>query len=82
MLDRAKLTPRGQRQMKQAMYLVVWQAIQLQNCEWRKIYERLVPIKCSFNERTRQYPGKGKVIGRIAGQIIPVIYRQHRAGQY
>jgi len=64
-LDRAKLTPRGQRQMKQTMYLVVWQAIQLKDSEWRKIYERLVPIKCSFNERTRQYTGRGKVIGHL-----------------
>lgn len=52
-LDQARLTPRGQRQMKQTMYLVVWQAIQIKDCEWSKIYERLVPIKCSFNEKTR-----------------------------
>jgi len=56
------------------MYLVVWQATHPKDCEWSKIYERLVPIKCSFNERTRQYTGRGKVIGRIAGQIISVIY--------
>lgn len=80
-LDRAKLTPRGQRQMKQTMYLVVWQAIQLKDCEWRKIYERLVPIKCSFNERTRQYTGRGKVIGRIAGQMISVIYALLKSDQ-
>ncbi len=73
-LDQARLSPRGQRQIKQTMYLVVWQAIQLKDCEWSKIYERLVPIKCSFNEKTRQYAGRGKVIGRIAGQIISVIY--------
>lgn len=60
--------------MKQTMYLVVWQAIRLKDCEWSKIYERLVPIKCSYNERTRQYTGRAKVMGRIAGQIISVIY--------
>lgn len=73
-LDSARLTPRGQRQMKRDMYLIVWQAIRLKECEWSKLYERLVPIKCSFNERTRQYVGRGKVMGRIAGQIISVIF--------
>ena len=67
--------------MKQTMYLVVWQAIQLKGCEWSTIYERLVPIKCSFNEKTRQYTGRGKVIGRIAGQIISVIYMLLKSDQ-
>ena len=69
-----KLTPRGQRQMKQMMYLIVWQAIQLKDCEWSKLYEHLVPLKCSFNERTQRYTGRGKVMGRIAGQIISLIF--------
>lgn len=73
-LDHVRLTPRGQRHMKQVMYLVVWQAIRLKESEWSQIYERLVPIKCSYNERTRQYTGRAKVMGRIAGQIISVIY--------
>ena len=38
------------------------------------MYERLVPIKCAYNEQTRTYVGKGKVIGRIAGQIIAMTY--------
>ena len=80
-LDRARLTPRGQRQMKQTMYLVVWQAIQLKDCEWSKIYERLLPIKCSFNEKTRRYAGRGKVIGRIAGQMISVMYALLKSDQ-
>jgi transposase len=49
-LDHVRLTPRGQRQMKHTMYLVVWNAIRLKDSEWAKLYERLVPIKCSFNE--------------------------------
>jgi len=79
-LDRAKLSPRGVRLMKQTMYLVVWQAIRL-DCEWAKIYERLVPIKCSFDERTRRYIGRGKVIGRIAGQMISVIFTLLKSDQ-
>jgi len=60
--------------MKQTLYMVVWQAIRLKESEWAKIYERLVPIKCGFDERTRQYVGKGKIIGRLAGQIVSVMY--------
>ena len=72
-LDCARLSPRGIRQTKQVMYLIVWTAVKM-DCEWARIYERLVPIKCSYDERTRHYTGKGKVIGRIAGQIVSVIY--------
>jgi transposase len=68
------LTPRGQRQMKRMMMLVVWQVIRLNNSEWAKIYERLVRRKCSFNEKTREYTGRLKVIGRIAGQMISTIF--------
>jgi transposase len=73
-LDHAKLSPRGTRLMKQTMYMVLWQAIRLKESEWAQIYDRLVPIKCRFDERTRQYVGKGKIIGRLAGQIVSVIY--------
>ena len=72
-LDHARLSPHGLRQTKQMLYLVVWKAIQM-DCEWARIYERLVPIKCSFDERTRTYTGRGKVIGRIAGQMVSVIF--------
>ena len=43
--------------MKQTLYLIVWQAIRYKDCEWARIYERLVPIKCSYDERTRRYTG-------------------------
>lgn len=72
-LDHARLSPRGLRQAKVTMYLIVWQVIKM-DCEWARIYERLVPIKCSYDERTRKYTGRGKVIGRIAGQMLSVIY--------
>lgn len=73
-LDRARLSPRGTRLMKRAMYLIVWKAIQTKDSVWAQIYEHLVPIKCSYNEHLRRYTGRGKVIGRIAGQIISVIF--------
>jgi len=73
-LDRARLSPRGTRLMKRTMYLIVWKAVQTEDSEWAQTYHRLVPIKCSYNERTHRYTGRGRVIGRIAGQVISVIY--------
>lgn len=72
--DRASLTPRGNRMMKQIRYLMVWSVIRKKGSEWAKIYERLVPRLCSYDARTKLYKGKGKVIGRIAGQMIGMMY--------
>jgi transposase len=71
--DRSSLTHTGTRTIKQVMFLVVANAIRM-DTEWAKLYTRLVPLKCSYNERTRSYKGKVKVFGRIAGQIIEMIY--------
>lgn len=60
--------------MRRMMYVIVWQAIQMKDTEWSRLYERLVPLLCSYDERQQGYAGKGKVIGRIAGQITSVIY--------
>ncbi len=72
-LDRVQLTHGGSRSMKQMLFLCVASAIQL-DCEWARLYERLVPKKCSYDERTQRYRGKVKVMGRIAGQMIEMIY--------
>jgi transposase len=72
-LNRDSLTRGGTRPLKKMMFLIVGNAIRM-DCEWAKIYERLVPIKCAYDERTRSYKGKLKVVGRIAGQMISLIY--------
>ncbi|HLZ63782.1 MAG TPA: IS110 family transposase [Ktedonosporobacter sp.] len=72
-LDQVHLSPRGARLLKPTIYLAVWKAIQL-DCEWARLYERLVPIKCRYDEKRRAYVGRGRVIGRIAGQMLSVIY--------
>jgi transposase len=72
-LNVAQLTRGGTRTMKQMMFLAVANAIQ-QDCEWAHLYQRLVPIKCAYNERTQAYTGKVKVMARIAGQMIEMIY--------
>lgn len=73
-LDRSTLTPGGARVMKHMMFLIVAQAIRHHESEWAQLYERLVKAKCAYDERTGRYTGKLKVMGRIAGQIIQVIY--------
>jgi transposase len=72
-LDWTRLSPRGVRQMKQTMYLIVWRAIQW-DAEWKEIYERLLARKCRLDERTHRLIGREKVIGRLAGQMTSVIY--------
>ncbi|HEY1389447.1 MAG TPA: IS110 family transposase [Ktedonobacterales bacterium] len=73
-LDRAKLTPRGARLLKHIIYLAVWQTLRHRDNEFARLYEQLAPRKCTYDERTRQYRGKGKVIGRVAGQLLTVIF--------
>ncbi|HEY7419589.1 MAG TPA: transposase [Ktedonobacteraceae bacterium] len=73
-LDRSRLTHSGVRTAKKMLYLAVWMAITLDNNEWARLYQRLVPLKCTRDEATRRYKGKGKVIGRIAGQMISMIF--------
>lgn len=55
-------------------FLIVAQAIQQQENAWARLYARLVPNKCAFDERRRVYRGRVKVMGRIAGQMIEMIY--------
>lgn len=74
-LDRTHLGHGGLRTTKQMMFLVVGQAIQIKGAEWAQLYERLVPRMCRYDESTREYKGKLKVIARIAGQMIGLMYR-------
>jgi transposase len=73
-LDQAKLTRGGTRTMKATLYLVVGNAIQQPECEWARLYARLVPRKCSYDERRQRDVGKNKVLARIAGQLVSTIY--------
>jgi Transposase IS116/IS110/IS902 family len=73
-VDRARLTPRGARSLKRTLYLAVWHLVRHPDNEFARLYARLAPRKCVYDERTRQYRGKGKVIGRVAGQLITVMF--------
>ena len=72
-MDRVSLSPTGTRATRTLLYLAVWHAIQ-EDCVWARLYQRLVPKKCSYDERKRDYVGKQKVIGRVAGEMISMIY--------
>jgi len=73
-LDHAKLTPRGVRALKQVLFLAAWGAIRGGDNEFARLYERLVPRKCAFDERKGEYIGKNKVVGRVAGQLVTVLF--------
>lgn len=72
-LDSTALSRGGAHLIKTTVYLAVIQALR-RDTEWKRLYDRLVPRKCVFDERTRQYKGKMKVVGRIAGQMLSLIY--------
>jgi transposase len=50
-LDRARLTPRGVRSLKHALYRVVWQTVRRPDTEFARLYTQLAPRNCVFDER-------------------------------
>lgn len=71
--DRTKLSHRGVRPMKQMLFLMAARATTL-DCEWARIYHRLLPRMATYDERVKDYRGKKKVLGRIAGQMAAMIF--------
>jgi hypothetical protein len=72
-IDKVKLGKGGNRLMKLTLYLAGRSAIRT-DTEWRDLYNRLVPIKCSYDARLKQYVGRNKVLGTVIGRIIDTIY--------
>jgi transposase len=64
----------GTRIMKQMFFLIACNAIQRRDGVWRQLYERLLPRLCAYDVRQQTYRGKTKVLVRIAGQMIEMIY--------
>jgi transposase len=71
--DSIALGKSGNVLLKRTMFLITICAVRY-DPTWKALYTRLVERKCSYDARTRKYRGKMKVIGRIAGQIIQVMY--------
>lgn len=74
--DRVDQFPTGSRLLKRAIYMLVLVAITRPDANaFGKLYMRLVPKKCIFDARTNTYKGKKRVVGRVAGQAVGVIWR-------
>jgi len=71
--DWTKMTKRGVRPAKQMLFLMAARATIL-DCEWARIYHRLLPRMATYDERTKSYRGKLRVLGRIAGQMASMIF--------
>jgi transposase len=71
--DSQALDPGGNKLLKRTMYLVALLAIR-RDPTWRALYDRLVIRKCEYDARLGCYRGKRKVIGRICGQLIGIMY--------
>ncbi len=55
------------------MFLIVGNLIN-RDTEWAKLHARLIPRKCIDDEKRQTYRGKTRVIVRIAGQLIEMMY--------
>jgi len=71
--DRTTLTKAGNKLMRRTMFLIVCSAVK-SDAKWKALYNRLVERKCAFDAEKGEYMGKMPVIGRIAGQLIRVMY--------
>jgi transposase len=78
--DRTTLARRGVRPMKQMLYLMAARSTTL-DCEWARIYQRLLPRMGTYDERIKDYRGKKKVLGRLAGQMASMIFALLKADQ-
>ena len=70
--DRSNVTRSGSRILKQSVFLITLRIIK--NEPWKTLYNRLVCRMCMWDEKRQQYRGKKRVIGRVAGQLVRVIY--------
>jgi hypothetical protein len=59
--------------MKHMLYLMAVRSTTIA-CEWARIYQRLLPRLGTYDERIKDYRGKKKVLGRIAGQMASMIF--------
>jgi hypothetical protein len=56
--------------MKQMLYLTAARSVTLE-CEWARIYQRLLPRMGTYDERTKDYRGKKRIFGRLLGRWPP-----------
>jgi hypothetical protein len=71
--DSSVLNKSGNGLLKQSVYLITLSAIK-NDPSWRALYDRLVLRMCPLDQRTGKRRGKMKAVGRVAGQIINVLF--------
>ncbi len=71
--DAMTLAKGGNKILKQAIFFATFQAIK-EDTELKAKYDKLVVRKCNLDMRTGKYTGKMKCVGRIAGDIVTLIY--------
>jgi transposase len=62
----------GNRILKRSLFLITLRVVQVE--PWKSLHTRLVQRMCYWDEKKGKYVGKMKVIARIAGQLVRVIY--------
>jgi len=71
--DAMTLAKGGNKILKQAIFMSAFNALK-GDTEMKAKYDRLVKRKCNLDLRTGKYTGKMKCVGRIAGDIITLVY--------
>jgi hypothetical protein len=59
--------------MKKMLYLMAVRSVTLE-CEWVRIYQRLLPRMGTYDERMKDYRSKKRIFGRITGQRASMAY--------
>jgi transposase len=77
--DHAKINPAGGRLLRAEIFRMAARSKLDPDSFWAKLSARLTPRLCVFNSKTHKLEGKSRVNGRIAGQMVGVIYALLRA---
>lgn len=71
--DQSSLDRGGNKLLKSTLYFVAINAVK-HDPTWNILFTRLVERKCNLDARTGKHRGVKKVYGRIAGQMIGILY--------
>jgi transposase len=72
--DSSKRDRAGNKQARYIIYMAVMSMID-HDPAWKALYDSKVPDRCFYDASRGEYVGKSRVIGRIAGQFIGLVYR-------
>jgi transposase len=72
--DSSNVKKTGNMLLKRTMSLIVYVACRY-DPTWKALYQRLVKRKCHYDANKKEFVGKSKVVGRVAGQMLRVMFR-------